>query len=316
MRRLYPLCASSSPRRRSRSSSKGRRARARRSSPRRSTTPARGGAPFVVFDCTAVAPSLLESALFGHERGRVHRRRPGPQRRVRGGRRRHAAPRRDRRARSVAPAEAPPGARALRRPARRGDRWRKVNVRVLAATRRDLDQELARRSLPRRSLLPPRRGAHRAAPAAQAPGGRRAAGAALLAHARRRSGADPARLLERFEAHSWPGQRARAPQLASPGSSRWATSTCAAPPARARERQRSERRPRARCSGRRGGRLRRAHPRARPSAGPRPRAARRRLRAPLRRRASSSGTDGNVVRAAAASGIARRYFQILRARHK
>jgi DNA-binding NtrC family response regulator len=29
----------------------------------------RGNGPFVVFDCTAVPPSLLESALFGHERG-------------------------------------------------------------------------------------------------------------------------------------------------------------------------------------------------------------------------------------------------------
>ena len=29
----------------------------------------RQGGPFVVFDCTAVAPNLVESALFGHERG-------------------------------------------------------------------------------------------------------------------------------------------------------------------------------------------------------------------------------------------------------
>src|SRR6185312_7143916 len=29
----------------------------------------RAGGPFVVFDCTATAPSLVESALFGHERG-------------------------------------------------------------------------------------------------------------------------------------------------------------------------------------------------------------------------------------------------------
>jgi DNA-binding NtrC family response regulator len=29
----------------------------------------RGAGPFVVFDCTAVAPSLIESELFGHERG-------------------------------------------------------------------------------------------------------------------------------------------------------------------------------------------------------------------------------------------------------
>ncbi|HEX8795732.1 MAG TPA: sigma 54-interacting transcriptional regulator [Polyangiaceae bacterium] len=30
---------------------------------------ARAGGPFVVFDCTAVSPSLVESELFGHERG-------------------------------------------------------------------------------------------------------------------------------------------------------------------------------------------------------------------------------------------------------
>src|SRR5262249_46159585 len=29
----------------------------------------RAGGPFVVFDCTAVAPNLVESALFGHEKG-------------------------------------------------------------------------------------------------------------------------------------------------------------------------------------------------------------------------------------------------------
>ena len=33
------------------------------------TTGPRGGEPFVVFDCTAVAPNLVESELFGHERG-------------------------------------------------------------------------------------------------------------------------------------------------------------------------------------------------------------------------------------------------------
>lgn len=30
---------------------------------------ARSGGPFVVFDCTAVAPNLIESELFGHEKG-------------------------------------------------------------------------------------------------------------------------------------------------------------------------------------------------------------------------------------------------------
>src|SRR5512138_931614 len=30
---------------------------------------ARANAPFIVFDCTGVPPSLVESELFGHERG-------------------------------------------------------------------------------------------------------------------------------------------------------------------------------------------------------------------------------------------------------
>src|SRR4029079_13360476 len=30
---------------------------------------ARKGKPFIVFDCTTVAPNLIESELFGHERG-------------------------------------------------------------------------------------------------------------------------------------------------------------------------------------------------------------------------------------------------------
>ncbi len=36
----------------------------------------RASGPFLVFDCTAVAPRLLESELFGHEQRRVHGRRP------------------------------------------------------------------------------------------------------------------------------------------------------------------------------------------------------------------------------------------------
>src|SRR6266404_369176 len=49
---------------------------------------ARSGAPFVVFDCGAVAPNLVESELFGHERGAftgAHAEREGAFERARGG---------------------------------------------------------------------------------------------------------------------------------------------------------------------------------------------------------------------------------------
>ena len=54
--------------------------------------------PFVVFDCGAVPDELIESALFGHVRGAFTGAVTDRRGRLRGGRRRHAVPRRDRRA--------------------------------------------------------------------------------------------------------------------------------------------------------------------------------------------------------------------------
>jgi two-component system response regulator HydG len=103
----------------------------------------RAKGPFVVFDCTAVPPSLLESALFGHERGAftgASDARPGVFEDADGG--------------TLLIDELGDldlGLQAtLLRAIERGEvrriggkRWLKVDVRVIAATRRDLDALVA-----------------------------------------------------------------------------------------------------------------------------------------------------------------------------
>ena len=110
--------------------------------------------------------------------GRVHRRRR--QHRsglLRGGRRRHALPRRDRRDAAAAPGQA--AARLQEREIRPRRRTRKRRQGRRADHRRDQPRPRARRSqdgtLPRGPLLPPQRRAHPAAAAARAPRGHPAA---------------------------------------------------------------------------------------------------------------------------------------------
>src|SRR5207237_10768816 len=100
----------------------------------------RASGPFVVFDCTAIPQNLLESELFGHERGAFTGAvalRKGVFEQADGG--------------TLLIDEIgdldltlqPKLLRAIERSEIRrvgGDRWIRVDVRVLAATRRDLDR--------------------------------------------------------------------------------------------------------------------------------------------------------------------------------
>jgi transcriptional regulator with GAF, ATPase, and Fis domain len=100
----------------------------------------RSAGPFVVFDCTAVPPSLVESALFGHERGAftgaVSARR-GVFEQADGGTLFIDE------IGDLEPSLQPKLLRALERAEVQrvgSERWTKVNVRIVSATRRDLDR--------------------------------------------------------------------------------------------------------------------------------------------------------------------------------
>ncbi len=103
---------------------------------------ARADGPFIIFDCTSVAPSLVESELFGHERGAFTgavASRKGVFEQAHGG---------TLLIDEIGDLESslqPKLLRALERSEVRkvgGDRFIHVDVRVIAATRRDLDREV------------------------------------------------------------------------------------------------------------------------------------------------------------------------------
>ncbi|MGO8993088.1 MAG: sigma 54-interacting transcriptional regulator [Polyangiaceae bacterium] len=104
----------------------------------------RASGPFVVFDCTTVAPNLLESELFGHERGAftgAAAARAGLFEQADGGTLLIDE------IGDLEPTLQPKLLRAIERSEVRrvgGQRLLKFNVRVLTATRRDLDQEVQR----------------------------------------------------------------------------------------------------------------------------------------------------------------------------
>ena len=111
--------------------------------------------------------------------GRVHRRRPAAHRPLRAGRRRHAVPRRDRR--HERRARRPRSCACCRSTSSSASAARarsRVDVRLIAATNRDLPAMVAAGPVPRGPLLPPQRRLDRDAAAARAQGRHPAAGRA------------------------------------------------------------------------------------------------------------------------------------------
>ena len=169
----------------------------------------RVGRAFVAVNCKAFAEGVLESELFGHEKGIVHRRRRGAGGLLRAGRRRHAVSRRDRRDHG-ADFQA-----KLLRVLQEGEvlrvggaEPRRVDVRVVAATNRPLRAEVDGRPLSRGPVLPAQRDPDPARSAARAGRGHPAARPALPGAPRARG--RPAPGAERrgragAARHSWPG---------------------------------------------------------------------------------------------------------------
>jgi DNA-binding NtrC family response regulator len=258
----------------------------------------RAAGPFIVFDCTAVAPSLVESELFGHERGAftgATSMRKGVFEQAHGGTLLIDE------IGDLELALQPKLLRALERSEVRrvgGTASIKVDVRILCATRRDLDHEvqagrfrddLFHRLAVGRVELPPLR--------------RRGGDVALLArHFWAALGGDPAALadaqLVRWADYAWPGnvrelRNATARRLAL---GELAAETNAKPPAPSEDFI--------------GAVLDQNLPLP---------MARRAVAGELERRYVEkvlAAHGGNVGKAAEASGIARRYFQIIRSRQR
>jgi two-component system response regulator HydG len=165
----------------------------------------RAAGPFMVFDCTAVPPSLVESELFGHERGAFTgavSTRKGVFEQAHGG---------TLLIDEIGDLDAalqPKLLRAIERSEVRrvgGDRWIPVDVRIISATRRDLDREVQSgrfrddlffRLAVARIELPPLRA-------------RKGDVAVLTHHFWRelggKDGAIPFEMLLQYEEYAWPG---------------------------------------------------------------------------------------------------------------
>jgi DNA-binding NtrC family response regulator len=283
----------------------------------------RASGPFVVFDCTAVAPNLVESALFGHERGAftgATETRRGCFEEAHGG---------TLLLDEIGDLELSLQAKLLRALERSevqrvgSSRWVRVDVRVLAATRRDLDHEIQLgrfrddlffRLAVARIELPPLR--------------RRTGDTAVLAHHFWKRLADkgvpfPADFAQRLEDYAWPGnvrelhnavaRRVALGELADVGSTPGLRADPRAAVLASMELPGAPASSRA-SAGTRGGAdvidevlaLDLPLPRAREKV------VEEFERRYVQRVLAQHG--GNVGNAAAASGIARRYFQLLRAK--
>ena len=112
----------------------------------------RAGKPFIKVNCAALPETLIESELFGHEKGAFTGARRPAQGPLRAGRRRHASS--STRSATSRPATQIKLLRVLQeREFERvgGTETIKVDVRVIAATNRDLEELIARGQVPRRT---------------------------------------------------------------------------------------------------------------------------------------------------------------------
>jgi DNA-binding NtrC family response regulator len=261
----------------------------------------RANGPFVVFDCTMVSPALLESELFGHERGAftgATSARQGVFEQAHGGTLFLDE------IGDLDVALQPKLLRALESAQVRrvgGSAWITVDVRVIAATRRNLDEaveegrfrdDLFHRLAVARLELPPLRS-------------RRGDIPILVEAFSRQMGASPRavppEVLARWEREPWPGNvrelRNAVARFLALGETEGVESPFGSPATALADQWVA---------------LVLAQ-------GASFSAARQRLMSTFERRYVEqmlAAHDGNVSRAAAASGIARRYFQILRARRE
>jgi DNA-binding NtrC family response regulator len=276
---------------------------------------ARANGPFIVFDCTAVPPNLMESALFGHERGAFTgavNARAGVFEQAQGG--------------TLFIDEIgdldsslqPKLLRALERGEVQrvgSNRWVKADVRLIVATRRDLEREIQAgrfrddlyyRLAVARAELPPLR--------------KRTGDISFLAThfwtlMGGAPGSVPHEFLERLELYSWPGN---VRELRNAVAHRYALGELSDP----RSLQRAE----GAAAQADGASV--APPASVPASEPTPDVVDEVIREglpffPARERVLASFNErfvaavlarhgGNVSKAAAASGIARRYFYVLR----
>jgi DNA-binding NtrC family response regulator len=261
---------------------------------------ARREAPFVIFDCTTVSPALLEAELFGHERGAftgaVGSRR-GLFEEADGG---------TLFIDEVGDLDVALQAKLLRaieqkqvRPVG-GNRWTRVDARIIAATRRDLDREVQARRF-RDDLFYRLAVARVELPALR----RREGDVAVLTRAFWTAlGGDEARLspdlVQRFEAYAWPGNvrelhNAVARQIALGDAALSPPADAGAPPKLVRDDF-----------------VDRVVHQGKPLS-----TARQEIVADFEQRYCERMLElhgGHVGRAAEASGIGRRYFQMIRAR--